>query len=345
MNDIGLKFNQSFFIQNKEIGDGLPVFIVAEAGVSHFGSMEKAIKLVDLAVESGADAVKFQIFKTEELISSESEEWRIRLKSKELPYEAFYDIQAYCHKRSIIFFASAHDKLSLDFLDKLDIPAYKIGSGEVGNWTFLEQAASRKKPIILSTGMYTLEDVGKALEVIDKVGNRDVIVLHCVTSYPTPPEEVNLHAMNTIRKTYGVLAGYSDHTQGFHMPLAAVACGADVIEKHITLDFNVPDAQDWKISCGPENFSIMVSQIRDIEAGLGSGVKTPSKSEDSSLNWARKSLVAAIDILPGDLITHEKLRAKRPGYGIIPSHIDKVIGKRAKVKIETDTLIKWEHLI
>lgn len=338
------KLNNIFYIKERKIGGKNPIFIIAEAGVAHFGSLDKAKSLVDLAVEAKADAVKFQIFKTDALISRESEEWRNRMRTRELPFEAFREIQAYCNEKKIVFFATAHDEPSLEFLDTLDIPVYKIGSGELSNWPFLEKAASKKKPVILSTGMYTLEDIGKALKVIAKTGNSEVAVLHCVTSYPTPPSEVNLRAMDTIREAYGVIVGYSDHTKGFHFPLAAAALGASIIEKHITLDFNVPDAQDWKVSCGPEDFPVMVRQIRDIEAGMGSGVKAPTESERPSINWARKSLVAIEDILEGEMIDLKKIGAKRPGFGIMPSDIDKVIGKRANKKIKKDTLIKWEHL-
>lgn len=339
-----LKFSQSFKIDEHPVGSNNPVFIIAEAGVAHFGSMEKAMRLVDLAADSGADAVKFQIYKTEALISTAAKEWQNRYRHKELAYGGFRKIQAYCQKKGIAFLATAHDEPSLEFLDSLDVTAYKIGSGEVGNWAFIKRTASRKKPVIVSTGMYTLEEVGKALEAISETGNKDVVVLHCVTQYPTPPTEVNLNAMDTIREAYGVMVGYSDHTQGFHFPLAAAALGARVIEKHISLDFNVPNAQDWKVSCGPEDFPVLVRQIRDIEAGLGSGIKRPSQAEQSSLNWARKSLVAAVDIAKGEVITPEKLCVKRPGFGIMPADIVKVAGREAKVNIEKDTLIKWEQL-
>ncbi len=338
------KFKNIFYVKEREIGDDCPVFIIAEAGVAHFGSLDKAKRLVDLAVKAKADAIKFQVFKTDALISKESEEWRNRMRTRELPFEAFLKIQAYCNEKKIVFFATAHDEPSLEFLDSLDVPAYKIGSGEVSNWSFLEKVASKKKPVILSTGMYTLEDIGEALKVIAKTGNPDIAVLNCVTSYPTSPAEVNLRAMDTIRNKYNVIVGYSDHTQGFHFPLAAAALGASIIEKHITLDFNVPDAQDWKVSCGPEDFPEMVKQIREIEAGLGTGIKALTKSELSSINWARKSLVAIEDIFEEEIIELKKLGAKRPGFGIMPSDIDKVIGKKAKKTIKKDVLIKWEYL-
>jgi N,N'-diacetyllegionaminate synthase len=337
-------FNHSISIQGRRLGEAHPVFLIAEAGVAHFGSLDKAKQLVDLAVAAGADAVKFQIFRTEDLVSRESAEWRNRLKTKELAYESFREIQAYCRRRKIIFFATAHDETSLDFLDTLEVPVYKVGSGEVGNWPFIKKVASRGKPVILSTGMYRLEEVSRALDLIAEAGNRDVVVLHCTTLYPTPPHLVNLRAMDTLREAFHVPVGYSDHTQGFLFPLAAVARGACMVEKHITLDFNVPYAQDWKVSCGPVDFPVMVQQIREIQAGLGSGIKIPSEKELSSLDWARKSLVAKEDIPEGSVITRGMVCAKRPGSGIAPSDMDKIMGKKARVKIRKDTLIQWEHL-
>ncbi|UCC94915.1 MAG: N-acetylneuraminate synthase family protein [Candidatus Omnitrophota bacterium] len=338
-------FNKVITIGNKKIRQRGPVFIIAEAGVAHFKDLKKAFQLVDLAVDAKASAVKFQIFKTEKLISAASGEWRRRLQSKELPFSDFSKIKEYCHRRGIIFLATAHDEESLAFADTLDVAAYKIGSGEVGNWPFIQKVALRKKPILLSTGMYTLDDISHALKVIVNMGNRNVVVLHCVTQYPVHPDEVNLRAMDTIRAKFGVLVGYSDHTQGFHFPLAAAARGACVIEKHITLDFNVPDAQDWKVSCGPDDFPLMVRQIKEIKTGLGTGKKNPSKNEQSSIQWARKSIVAKTDIKKGDFLTSDKLCCKRPGVGIIPSDIKKIIGKKAKHTIRKDTLIKWGQLV
>jgi N-acetylneuraminate synthase/N,N'-diacetyllegionaminate synthase len=338
------KFKHSISIGNRIIGKGSSVFIIAEAGVSHFGNLKKAFKLVDLAASGGADAVKFQIFRADHLISAESQEWLNRLKTKELPYEAFEEIQAYCRRREILFLATAHDEPSLEFLDGLEVPAYKVGSGEVGNWSFVKKVATKGKPVILSTGMYKLREVGQALSLFAEEGNREVVVLHCTTLYPSLPHVVNLKAIDTLREKFNVLVGYSDHTRGFHFPLAAVARGACVVEKHIALEFNVPDAQDWKVSCGPTDFHLMVEQIREVEAGLGSGVKLPSKAEMSSLKWARKSLAAKQDIAEGSILTADMVCAKRPGSGISPSILNKVIGKRARVKIRKDRLIKWEQL-
>ncbi|MBN2059253.1 MAG: N-acetylneuraminate synthase family protein [Deltaproteobacteria bacterium] len=339
------KFSENICIADRVIGPGKPIFIIAEAGVAHFGSLEKAMALVDMASEAKADAIKFQTFKTDELISSESSEWVDRFRTRELPYDAFRKINAYCHKKRILFISTAHDEPSLEFLDSLNVPAFKIGSGELSNWPFLKKIASKKKPIIFSTGMYTMNEIEEALNVFSEAENPDVAVLHCVTSYPTSPSEVNLRAMSSIREKFGVITGYSDHTQGIHFPVAAAALGACVIEKHISLDFNIPNAQDWKVSCGPEDLRLMVQQIREIEQGLGSGIKAPGRAEMESILWARKSLVAACPISAGERITSSHLCAKRPGNGIPPSQINKVIDKKAKKDIDKDRIIRWEELI
>lgn len=337
------EFSKTFEIAGRAVGKNCPAYIIAEAGVAHFGSLEKAKDLVDLAAGAKADAVKFQVFKTGELICSESEEWINRLSSRELPYEAFVNISEYCKKKGITFFATAHDEASFNFLDELDVPVYKIGSGEVDNWPFIKKVAEKGKPVILSTGMYTWEQIEKAVEIFREANNPDLAVLHCVTSYPTEPDFVNLRAINTISRL-GVIAGYSDHTRGFHFPLAATALGAAIIEKHITLDFDVPNAQDWKVSCGPDDLHLMVGQIREIEAGLSHGEKEPCHAEKESLAWARKSLVAACDIAAGHTITRHMLVSKRPGTGISPADTEKVIGEKVAANIRKDTVITWEHL-
>jgi N-acetylneuraminate synthase/N,N'-diacetyllegionaminate synthase len=338
-------FADKFPMADKVVGLDQPVFIVAEAGVAHFGSLEKAFRLVDLAVQAKADAVKFQMFKTDELIADISTEWRERLRPKELPLECFKEIQSYCRERNIIFFATAHDRQSLDYLSQMDVPAYKIGSGEVENWPFIQLVAEYGRPVIISTGMYELDHVGQALEVFQKAGNHNVAVLHCVTQYPAPPASINLRVMETIGKRFQVLTGYSDHTQGFHIPLAAVALGARIIEKHISLDFNVPNAQDWKVSCGPHDLHLMIQQIRDIEVSLGSWEKQVTAAETASLEWARKSLVACRDIEAGEILNAAMINTKRPGTGISPAMINDIIGKRVITAIKCDQLILWEHLV
>lgn len=337
-------FNRRFDIDGRTVGEGAPVYIIAEAGVAHFGSEEKAYRLVDLAAEACADAVKFQVFDVDAMISKDSQEWRERLESRQLPYEAFERIQKYCSQKDITFFATAHDEPSLDFLETLNVPAYKIGSGEVGNWPFVERAAARGKPVILSTGMYRQEQIGEALSIIAATGNADVAVLHCVTDYPANPHDIALGNVKLIRERFGIVAGYSDHTAGYHIPLAAVALGARVIEKHITLDYNVPNAQDWKVSCGPDNLKAFVSQVRDIEAAITTRAEGPTENEKRSMLWASKSLVTRREIAKGQILREEDLCTKRPGNGISPSRIGEVLGRIAKRALSRDVVIRVEDL-
>lgn len=337
-------FNTRFSIEGRPVGEGAPVYIIAEAGVAHFGSEEKAMRLVDLAASAGADAVKFQVFDVDAMIASESVEWKERLGSRQLPYAAFGRIQKYCREKGITFFATAHDEPSLDYLTSLDVPLYKIGSGEVGNWPFLAKVASRGKPLIFSTGMYLQDQVGEALEAVAATGNRDIAVLHCVTDYPAAPADIALGNVALIRERYQVITGYSDHTAGWHIPLAAVAMGARVIEKHITLDYNVPNAQDWKVSCGPDNLAAFVSQVRDIEAAMTTRADGPTANERRSMQWASKSLVTARDIAAGETIQAADLVAKRPGGGISPSRMDEVVGRVARKPLGRDVVIKPEDV-
>ena len=339
-----VELNQIFEIAGRPVGAGCPVYIIAEAGVAHFGSEDKAYRLVDLAASAGADAVKFQVFDVDALISRELPEWRERLGSRQLPNEAFARIQRYCQERGIAFFATAHDEKSLDFLAELDVPVYKIGSGEVGNWPFLKRVASLGKPVIMSTGMYRWEQVGEGLHAMREADNPDIAVLHCVTRYPVPPDEAALGNIARLRETFHAVTGYSDHTRGFHFPLAAVALGARIIEKHITLDYDVPNAQDWKVSCGPSDLSEFVRQVRELEGGLGVKDAGPSEGERESLTWAGKSLVLRRDLKAGEMISAAALTSKRPGTGIPPSEIDKVIGRRINTDLPADGIIQWEHL-
>lgn len=338
-------FSDRFEIEGRPVGSGCPVYIIAEAGVAHFGSEEKALRLVDLAADAGADAVKFQVFDVDALISKELPDWRDRLSSRQLPYEAFRRIQNYCYHKGITFFATAHDEPSLDFLTTLDVPVYKVGSGEVGNWPFLHRVASRGKPLIFSTGMFLRHQIGEALNAVHEAGNPDVAVLHCVTRYPTPPEEVSLGNMQWILENHHVVTGYSDHTRGFHFPLAAVALGARVIEKHITLDYDVPDAQDWKVSCGPADLGVFIQQLREIEAGLGARPLGPTAGERDSLVWASKSLVPVRNLPAGTVLQASDLTGKRPGTGISPSRISEALGKSTKVDLARDQVIQWDQLV
>ncbi|MEW6417022.1 MAG: N-acetylneuraminate synthase family protein [Nitrospirota bacterium] len=332
-------------IVDRKIGSGNPVFIIAEAGVNHFGNIEIAKHLIDMAVIARADAVKFQIFKTENLVSSVAPDWIERLKPKELPYNAFKYLKEFCDKKGIIFLASAHDEESLDFYSSLNPPAYKIGSGEVSNAGYLRKVAEFKKPVILSTGMYDMDDVRDAVDIFLSEGSNSLIILHCITCYPPAPEDINLRAINTLQKEFGCPVGYSDHTIGNDIVLAAVAIGASIIEKHIAVSRNAPGSQDCLVSCDDKGLIEMVNSIRKIEKAIGNGNKVPSEREMKSKDWARKSIVAKVDIKKDDLITRDMLTLKRPGTGISPKNILKVIGHRAKRTIKADSLLKFEDII
>lgn len=338
------QFKKSFRIGDRWIGGGAPVLIIAEAGVSHFGILEKAIRLVDLAADAGADLFKTQAFATDRLISSRLPEWRDRLRSKEVDFDFLAAMKARCDERDLSFICTGHDESVLPWLDELNVPAFKIGSGERGNVEFFHAIAERGKPIILSTGMYRREDVQEALETIQAAGCDELAVLHCVTSYPTPPEQVNLRAMDVLGEMFSGPVGYSDHTRGSLAVMAAVARGAQVIEKHITLDFDIPNAQDWKVSCGPDDFHDFVRGIREVERALGKAEKYPQACEAGALEWALKSLVAARELAAGTILESDMLVAKRPGGGLPPSRYKDVIGRRLTRRLLEDEAVAEDDL-
>lgn len=335
---------EEFKIDGKWVGAGHPAYVIAEAGISHFGDYDKALKLVDLAVSSNADCVKFQTFEIDELISSSDVEWRHRLGDRTLSFTQFEALKVYCEKQGITFLSTAHDKKSLEFLHSIDVGAFKLGSGELGNKPYMEKVGAFGRPIIFSTGMYTMEDIAWTIDVLMGKGNRDIAILHCVTQYPTPPREINLNVMRAIEETFGGVVGYSDHTSGYHVPLASVALGAKIIEKHITLEYDIPNAQDWKVSCGPDNLGAFIKELREVESCLGSSSRVVSNEEEENKLWALKSLVASQKIPVGTAISEDMLVEKRPGTGISPRHKNEVIGRTATVTIEPDTPIKWENL-
>ncbi len=339
----GLK--RTVTIGNRRIGPDAPVFIIAEIGVNHLGNIEIAKYLIDRAAVARADAVKFQIFKTENLVSSKvAPDWVERLKPKELPYDAFKLLKQYCDTKGIMFLATAHDEESLEFLATLDPPAFKIGSGEVCNLPYIRKVASFKKPVILSTGMYSMEDVEEAVEVFLTEGNRELILLHCVTRYPPMPKEINLRVINTFQKRFKCPVGFSDHSIGIDIVLAAVAIGAKVIEKHFAVSRNAPGSQDCLVSCDETDLVEMVNSIRKIEMALGDGKKAPSELELKSRDWARKSIFARVDIKKGQKISEDIIIIKRPGIGINPKMLKDIIGRKAKRDIKRDSLILFEDL-
>ena len=331
----------------------MSVFIIAEAGVNHNGSIELAKKLIDVASLSGADAVKFQTFKTENLVSKTAKKAQYQksttdadesqfdmIKKLELDTETHHELIAYCKEKNIMFLSTPFDLDSIDMLNALDLKIFKIPSGEITNLPYLRKVGGLDKEIILSTGMANIEEIGDALKILISSGTKkeNITVLHANTEYPTPMKDVNLNAMLSIAKTYDVNYGYSDHTLGIEVDIAAVAMGAKVIEKHFTLDKNM-DGPDHKASLEPDELIAMVKAIRNIELALGDGIKKASKSEKKNIPIARKSLVAACDIHKGETFTKNNLGVKRPGNGISPMRYDEIIGTPANKDYEEDELI------
>lgn len=330
------------------------VIIIAEAGVNHNGSYELAIKMVDEAKRAGADYVKFQTAKPELVISTfapkaeyqkettgAAESQLEMCKAIHLPLTDYMPLKEYCDKVGIGFMSTPFDLVSIDVLEPLDMDYYKIPSGEITNLPYLRKIASKHRPVILSTGMCEVEEVEAALQVLEQGGVKrsDIIVLHCNTEYPTPMADVNLRAMDDLRRSLGVEVGYSDHTKGIEVPIAAVALGATVIEKHFTLDKTM-EGPDHKASLEPDELKAMVDAIRNIEQALGDGHKHVSPSERKNMDIARKSIVAARDIRKGEVLTEENITTKRPGNGISPMRWDSVIGTTAIRDFGYDELIE-----
>lgn len=339
-----MPFAPAFEIGGRPVGPGAPCFIIAEAGVAHFGDMDLAEQLVDLAAAGGADAFKTQFFDVDALIASRAPEWRDRLRPRNLTLDQARALKARCDRHGMLFMATAHDDTRLEWLEALEVPAIKVGSGERRNPAFVQRLASFGKPMIVSTGMYRIDDVREALDACAAAGNDRVALLHCVTSYPAPAEDVNLAAMDTLRGLFGGPVGYSDHTVDGLAVLAAVARGADIVEKHITILRDVPNAQDWKVSEDAAGFAALVAGVRRVESMIGTGVKAPAPCEVAAETWAMKSLVAATLLPSGHVITIEDLRAKRPGDGIHPARLSEVLGRRLRRALAADEPLSVEDL-
>lgn len=331
-------------------------FFIAEAGVNHNGDLNLAHQLIDAAAEAGADAVKFQTFKAEGVATPEAPkaEYQKRttgsagdqlamLRQLEVPEEWYPSLIERCGTRGIVFLSTPHDWEAMDILDRYDVPAFKVGSGDLTNLPFLRRLAGLGRPIILSTGMGTLGEVEEAVEAIRGAGNEQLAVLHCVTSYPAAVEDTNLKAMLTIEQAFGIPVGYSDHTQGTETALAAVALGATIIEKHFTLDRNLP-GPDHQASLEPNELRELVHSIRLVERALGNGIKRPAPLEVEIQPVVRKSIVAAVDIPAGATIAEAMLTTKRPGSGIKPRYWENIIGQKAVEDIARDTLLRWEQI-
>jgi len=330
------------------------VFLIAEAGVNHNGSIELAKELIDVACEANVDAVKFQTFKAEKVITKNAKKCDYQIKNTgqveetqfemvkkfELDEDAHKELIQYCNKKNIMFLSSAFDVDSVKLLNNLGLEIFKIPSGEITNLPYLREIGRLNKKVILSTGMANLNEIGEALNILINSGTRikNITVLHANTEYPTPMSDVNLNAMITIGKNFGVSYGYSDHTLGIEVDIAAVALGASCIEKHFTLNRNMK-GPDHKASLEPHELKLMVQAVRNIEVSLGNGVKKPSESEKLNIEIVRKSIVAKVDIKKGDTLNENNLAIKRPGNGLSPMKWDEIIGTRAIRDYSEDELI------
>lgn len=331
----------------------MSIFIIAEAGVNHNGSLEIAKALIDVAAQSGADAVKFQTFKADKLVSKTAQKASYQkqttdadesqyamIKKLELDEKAHHELIEYCAQKNILFLSTPFDHESIDLLADLGMEIFKIPSGEITNLPYLRHIGSLQKEVILSTGMATLDEIDAALHVLTTAGTAKerISVLHATTEYPCPMDEVNLRAMQTIRDTFDIRVGYSDHTRGIEVPIAAAAMGAGVIEKHFTLDREM-EGPDHKASLEPDELIAMVHAIRNIEKALGDGIKRPSSSELKNIPIARKSIVASRAITKGERLSEENITIKRPGSGISPMRYNEIIGTVASKNYDEDEAI------
>ncbi len=337
----------------RAIGRGYPCFIIAEAGVNHNGNLGKAMQMIDAAVQAGADAVKFQTFQTDAIVtrSAPKADYQLKhsprleshydmLKRLELSAQAHHDLAQYCKRKGILFLSSALDEASSDLLEKIGVEAFKVPSSEITNLPFLEHLARKGRLMILSTGMSDLKEIRTAVETILNTRHCELILLHCVSNHPVEPAESNLLAMKTMASELNLPIGFSDHALGIEISLAAVALGACVIEKHFTLSRNLP-GPDQKASLEPKELQALVRGIRTVERSLGNGRKEPAKSESHMADVMRKSLVAAINLPAGTKIAREHLVCKRPGTGLPPSRREEVIGRTVTRNVRAGSILKW----
>lgn len=342
-------------VSDKFIGENVPCFIIAEAGVNHNGDINLAKKLVDTAADMGADAVKFQTFKAEKLVLQHTDKAEYQMKSTgsnesqyqmlkklELTESNFEELKMYAEKKNIIFLSTPFDNESVDFLNNIGVPLFKIGSGEITNIPLLQHIAKKNKPVILSTGMSTLGEIEEALCTLINGGLTDIIILHCITSYPAKAEEANLNVIKTLRSCFKLPVGLSDHTLGINVSLAARVLGACVIEKHFTTDIKLV-GPDHRASLDPEELGALVRGIREIESALGDGIKKPTKEEENIKKFVRKKLVACVDIPKGAIISEGMILLKRVGTeeGIDPKYLYSVLGKRTLQEININSPIRW----
>lgn len=339
------------------IGASYPCFLIAEAGVNHNGSYDVARSMVQVAARAGVNAIKFQTFKAEKLTTSlapkatyqveatGNQESQLEMLHKlELSESDFRNLANECQKNNILFLSTPFDEDSADFLDSLNMAAFKIASGEITNLPLLTHVARKGKPVILSTGMSYLGEVDQAVRTIRSAGNQDIVLLHCTSNYPADPADVNLKAMLTLEGAFQVPVGFSDHTMGIEIPLAAAALGACVIEKHFTLDRSQP-GPDHQASLEPSELEALVRGIRKVEASLGHGRKEPVEREANTAAVARKSIVARVDIKPGTILTYDHLVMMRPGTGLPSTMLQYVVGRTARIDISAGALITFEMVV
>lgn len=344
-------------IKNKEIGTGKPCFVIAEAGVNHNGDMKKALALVDAAAQAGADAVKFQTFSADKIVTRLADrakyqkknmpdvvetQWQM-LKKLELTKESFTKLKAYADKKAIMFLSTPYDIPSIDMLYDLGVSAFKVSSAWITNLPFLTHMAKKGLPIIFSRGMSYEAEISEAIRTMKTAGAKDLILMHCHFNYPTDISDVNLRVLATLRDKFGLPTGFSDHTQGIVASLAAVALGAVAIEKHFTLDKSLP-GPDHKASLDPKELKTMIKGIREVEQSLGKPEISVTKREAPMRLVSRTSLVSTAPIAKGTVIARSMIAIKRPGTGIMPKDLNQVIGKTAKTDIQADSLINWRQL-
>jgi len=341
---------------SRVIGPGHPVFIIAEAGVNHNGQMELARRLVDAAAAAGVDAVKFQTFKAEKVVSSGAPQATYQMKNTgveetqlamirrlELDAERTAELGEYCSSVGIEFLSTPFDEESAELLQALGVPAFKVGSGELTNHRFLKYLAEKGLPLIVSTGMASMEETEAAVAAIRGAGGRGLCLLHCVSAYPAPPEESNLRSMDTLRRNFHVPVGWSDHTLGLHVTVAAVALGASLVEKHFTLDRSLP-GPDHAASLEPQELAALVRQVREVESALGDGVKRCMPSEENTAAVARRSVHTAADLPAGHVIGPDDLLLLRPGTGIGAHEVEKLVGRRTLRRIPAGTMLSWSDI-
>jgi N,N'-diacetyllegionaminate synthase len=336
---------------NKVIGDGSKVFVVAEIGINHGGDVYQAAKLIDAAADAGADAVKFQSFRTDHLLIPSRDRYVQQRDGAESAYQLLRrcelswtdqeHLKNHADQRGILFLSTPFDEESVDFLDSLGVPIFKIASADITHVPLLRHIASKHKPILLSTGMSFLGEVADAIECLRSSGAKDILLMHCVSSYPARPQDMNLRALQTLQSYFELFVGLSDHSEGTVLALIAVALGAVIIEKHFTLD-KAASGPDHQSSMDPADLRLLIKNLRDVEASLGDGRKRPSESEEKSRHFSRRSIVAGVDIRANETIAPWMLSFKRPGTGLEPGCWEKVIGMTARRNLGKDTILQWD---